>query len=366
MKLKNIILSVMFLAAGLPAAAQEQEQGRIEYEFQKHFYLGVQGGIQNAFNFYEFGKSISPNAQINFGWQFSKIFGVRLAVNAWQSKDGFKTISTGQVDYWKFNYVAPAVDLSINLTNFFGYNPKRLCNVDLLAGIGANIAFNNKEANDFESAYQAAYGLPALRSVWDGTQVSFLTRFGADVYFRLADHWQLGLEVMANVVSDKYNSKKGSGSDFYMNSLISARYIFGESYKENYIAPAAPVEKIVEKVVEKIVEVEVPVYEPMERQVFFKIGSEQMSLFEKQKIKDVAEYMKKNTEAKATIAGYSDNVSGSAKRNQELSELRAKAIVDALVKLGIEESRIEWSGKGSSVQIFDDPDLNRVGIIIAK
>lgn len=366
MKLKNIMLSVMFLAASLTAAAQEQEQGKIEYEFQKHFFLGVQGGIQNSFSGYKFGKIISPNAQINFGWQFSKIFGVRLAINAWQSKDGFKTISTDQVDYWKFNYVAPSVDLSVNLTNFFGYNPKRLCNVDLLFGVGANIAFNNKEANDFETSYQAAYGQQALRYLWDGTHTSFLTRMGADVYFRLADNWQLGLEVTANVVGDKFNSKKGGGSDWYMSSLVSARYIFGESYKEIYIAPVAPVEKIVEKVVEKVVEVEKVVYEPMERQVFFKIGSNQMSLFEKQKIKEVADYMKKNTESKATIAGYSDNVSGSVKRNQQLSELRAQAIADALVKLGVEESRIEWSGKGTSVQVFDDPELNRVGIIIAK
>lgn len=366
MKLKNILLSVMFLAASMNAAAQEQEQGRIEYEFQKHFYLGVQAGVQNAFTDYKFGKTLSPNAQINFGWQFTKVFGVRLAINAWQSKDGFNTISENKVTYWKFNYVAPAVDLTVNVTNFFGYNPKRLCNVDLIAGIGANIAFNNKEANKFETAYEAAYGEKALRYVWDGTKASFLTRFGADIYFRLADNWQLGLEATANVVSDKYNSKKGGGSDWYMNTLISGRYIFGESYKENYIAPVAPVEKIVEKVVEKIVEVENVVYEPMERQVFFKIGSSQMSLFEKQKIKEVADYMKKNTKAKATIAGYSDNVTGSAKRNQELSNLRAKAIADALVKLGIEESRIEWSGKGASVQVFDNPELNRVGIIIAE
>ena len=48
---------------------------------------------------------------------------------------------------------------------------------------------------------------------------------------------------------------------------------------------------------------------------------------------------------KIEISGHTDNV-GSAKMNQGLSERRAKAVVDFLVKKGIEASRLTYKGYG--------------------
>ncbi len=48
---------------------------------------------------------------------------------------------------WKWNYVAPMVDATFNLTNLFcEYNPDRLVEVGVFGGIGANIAWGNDEA----------------------------------------------------------------------------------------------------------------------------------------------------------------------------------------------------------------------------
>ena len=53
------------------------------------------------------------------------------------------------------------------------------------------------------------------------------------------------------------------------------------------------------------------------------------------------------------VQGHCDNT-GSAATNQTLSEQRAEAIVDKLVELGIDESRLTFVGKGSSEPIADN------------
>jgi len=45
------------------------------------------------------------------------------------------------------------------------------------------------------------------------------------------------------------------------------------------------------------------------------------------------------------ISGHTDNV-GSASYNQKLSESRAKAVVDYLLKKGVDASRLEYKGYG--------------------
>lgn len=186
---------------------------------------------------------LSPNAQLAVGYKFNPYIGARLAVNAWQSKGILKM--KGQDDpRWKWNYVAPTIDAVVDMTNLIGgYNPNRLVEVNLIAGLGMNIGFGNGEANDINAAYlkqvsgaagaNQIYGADykLLGNAWDGTVVRFLGQFGLDVNFNVAENVQVGLEVMANTLSDNYNSKIGSNSDWYFNALVGVKYAFGPKYE---------------------------------------------------------------------------------------------------------------------------------------
>ncbi len=381
MKRRSIIIAGLLLTASIATYAKNAQEvaaepgGTYEYSFKKYAYIDVQGGGQTSIGVYDLSKMISPTAQFTVGWQFSKIFGMRLGANGWQSKDGFSfpyEVPQGfdKVEFWKYNYIAPFIDLTVDLTNFGKFNPKKVCNIDLIFGAGASYAFNNDQANEFEAAYQSALGTSALRNIWDDHYLSLLARIGADFRFRLSDHLQLGLEVTANSAGGKYNSKKGASiRDWYMNALLGLRIALGKTYTETYIAPQIKeVEKIVEKIVEKekIVEVEKEIVGPMYCQIYFKIGTEAMTLFEKQKIKEIANYLKKNPEANITITGYSDSASGTKERNMKVSELRCESVAKALMDLGIEESRITKIAKGDTEQIYDDPELNRIAVCVAK
>ena len=62
------------------------------------------------------------------------------------------------------------------------------------------------------------------------------------------------------------------------------------------------------------------------------------------------EYLKEFPNFKIEIYGHTDNV-GLEKRNKELSELRAKAVSDYLISLGLDSNRIKSFGFGSSKPI---------------
>ena len=79
-------MSTMLIAGALTANAQSKE--KTVYEFQPHWYVGVQGGAQYTLGEVSFGDLISPTAQVLVGYNFSKVVGLRLGVNAWQSKAG--------------------------------------------------------------------------------------------------------------------------------------------------------------------------------------------------------------------------------------------------------------------------------------
>jgi len=63
------------------------------------------------------------------------------------------------------------------------------------------------------------------------------------------------------------------------------------------------------------------------------------------KIKEFAEFLKENPGIKAEIQGYTDN-RGNKLYNEVLSEKRAKAVYDALIKLGVPKDRLTWAGYG--------------------
>lgn len=372
MNVKNILISTALLASSLTAAAQET---RTEIDYVPNWYVGVQAGGQYTLGEVSFGDLLSPNIQVIGGYNFNPVLGLRVGINAWQSKAGL-TSKFNPDQNWKWKYIAPNVDATVNLSNLIaGYNPKRLVNVGVFAGIGANIAWGNDEAEAINSAY--GDNGQNLAYYWAGTKVRFQGRAGANVDFRITDNWAVGAELNANVVGDHYNSKKSDNADWYFNLLVGAKYTFGKSYTTRTVKVQQPEPKVVEKIVEKIVTKEVPATNnlvdkkaeekaPLRVDVFFTISSTKITIYENLKVKEVANYLKKNPQAIVEVTGYADKGTGKAEGNLKLSERRMNIVVDGLKKLGIDEKRIKASYKGDKEQPFEENDLNRVTICIAK
>ena len=373
MKFKKLLFAVL-LAMGF-TSAMAQPQTTTETVFNPHWYVRAQAGGQYTLGEVDFGDLISPNAQIAAGYNFTSVWGLRLGVNAWQSKGG--STVWGNEYKWKYKYVAPTLDATINLTNLFGgFNAKRLCDVTFFAGVGANIAFSNDEAADANAAIMAVDPTARLRYLWDGTKPRFVGQAGVDVDFNISKRVALGIEVSANTLSDHYNSKKAGNSDWYFNGLVGVKFNLGKSTKEvekKIDCPPAEtkiIERIVEKPVEKVVYKEpetAKAAETLRRDIFFTINSTRIVAKEMTKVDDIANFLKANPNAKVSITGYADKGTGNATINRSLSQRRAAVVVRTLKeKYGISESRITSDFKGDTEQPFAENNKNRVSICLAK
>ncbi|WP_338063377.1 OmpA family protein [Xylanibacter ruminicola] len=382
--MKKTILSCLMLLAGISANAQEQK-GTTEYVFEPHWYVQVQPlGAQYTLGEVSFGDLLSYNVQATVGRQFSKLWGARLAVNAWQSKAGSKFDIANKEYKWKWNYVAPTIDATFNLSNaLFGFNPNRVFDLSAFAGIGVNIGWGNSEAATADQAIRAMGTLVGangttyttnrgLEYLWDGTKVRLVGQFGLMGDFKVSDKVKIGLELSANTLNDKYNSKKAKNWDWYFNALAGVKIALGNTYSTRFIPAPEPEIRYVEKIVEKIVEVPAKAEEPeakteaLRRDIFFAIGKTVIRKSEQQKVDEVVAYLNANPEAKVNITGYADAGTGNDRINDRLAAGRADVVVKALKKAGIAASRISYDSKGARVQPFADNDSNRVSIVIAE
>ena len=390
MKFKSILLSSLLALGCTAASAQEAKTVNV---FNPHGYLQVQIGGQETLGEIGFGDLLSPNVQVGYGYNFNKVVGARVSLNAWQSKAGQEFL--GQTYKWKWNYVAPMVDATFNLSNLFcGFNPNRLVNVGVFAGIGANIAWGNDEAataqSNMNAAYtnliNSAYGTttpeankvaksdPALSYLWTGSKVRLTGRVGANVDFRVSERVSLGLEVSANTLNDRYNSKKAGNADWYFNALVGAKFTLGKTYTTKTIPAPKPVEKIIERIIEKPAPAPAPktetkqeaVDENFRRDIFFPIGNSNIAKSQTTKIAEIVTFMKENPDAKITLTGYADKGTGSAAFNDKIAARRAQTVYNTLAAKGVAKNRMIKKSMGSRVQPFEENDMNRVTICIAK
>ena len=386
MKIKKIFMSCLLLAGVLSASAQE-EYPKTVYDHNPYWYIQLQGGAQYTLGEIDFSDLISPNVQVALGRQFSPVFGARLAVNAWQSKAGIE--AAGNTYKWKWMYVAPGIDLTFNLSNLFcGFNPNRIFNFSVFGGLGANIGWDNK-INDIKAAAAALYPYTTTATgssentqyAWDGTKVRVFGRAGVAADFKVSDAVSLGLEVNANTLSDRYNSKKAGNWDWYFNALAGVKINLGKTYSTRTIeAPKVP-EKVIERVIERVVEKPAPqVVEPtravaekkeveetkFRRDIFYlKAGKTWIDKSEYHKVKEVADYMKEHPNCTVEVTGYADRGTGNPKINNNLSQRRAQAVANMLIRnYGIKKNRIKVDYKGDTIQPFAKEIENRVAIAI--
>ena len=380
MKPMKLFIASAMLAMGTAATAQATytDKDGNEYQFKKHAFLDLQGGAQYTLGEAKFGDLISPNFQGAIGYQVSPVFGLRGQINGLWSKGGWTGFRSkmGEKPYnadYKFKYVAPGVDFMFNLSNLLcGWNPNRVVNVTAFAGGGLNVAWGNDDVNNLAATLKSlnAYNLEYL---WDGTKVRPYGRAGIDVEFKVSKAVSIMLEGNANILSDKYNSKKADNPDWYFNALAGVRINLGKSYtkkekpveepapapapKQEYVAPKpepkpAPVEKKVEEI---------------RRDIFFSINSCKIAPAEDAKIREVVDFLNRNTEAKVVVTGYADKGTGNDVINDRIAGKRAAAVVWMLTKkYNIPSERITEESKGARVQPFAENAKNRVTIMIAR
>ena len=93
--------------------------------------------------------------------------------------------------------------------------------------------------------------------------------------------------------------------------------------------------------------------------IFFNTDQHQIQPKSETELKRVIQFMKENPEVKIEIAGHTDDI-GNAAYNEQLSERRARAVYEYLVKEGVAPERLKAKGYGQVQPVVpNDSDENR-------
>lgn len=242
--------------------------------------------------------------------------------------------------------------------------------------------FAEYKGNADDSGFGSYFSQPdELLTMGDGTKVQFAMMWTKPDFEKIASHAKQYGILIADFEKADGGAKKGGFRLEYLNGyvppvpgkkkslwwlwlllllLVGGLAAFFALRKPQVVE----VEKIVE--VEKVVEVEKIVYvervEEIEKNfnaAKFFVGKADLSDDAKFVLHDLAQLMEKHPELKLKLVGHTSS-EGDPVFNQKLSEARAQAAVDFLVARGIDASRLEAEGKGSSEPLDENnPEVNR-------
>lgn len=362
MKFKRLLTTtVLSLLVVVAVTAQDENRGKLK----SYSFIEVQGGGQMTYTNFDKKDLVTPTAAISIGHYFTPVVGLRLHANGGKAKSGYRSYDA---DY-KWKYVTGDLDLLLNVTNLFSSKPNHLLNLVLLGGFGVNRAWDNNELKDVLATY------PSIQTplAWNKNHLSHNLRAGARLETNVTKPVGLSLEVNANSVDDRFNSKMHNDDDWQWTAMLGLSVRFGKKY----VKPAPVAIPIVEEVVEtasaevapapvvveekpKLVTVTVP--EKMHEEIFYVIAKSDAAA--SAELERVQSFMKRNPNATVTVVGYADKGTGSVSINQRISEQRANKVAQRLVdEYGISRDRISVDAKGDTVQPFAENDKNRCVII---
>lgn len=274
-------------------------------ELNTHFYLDLQGNLGWTNKAIEGKRKMLAMAGVGLQWRLG--------------------------EYFKSRYVDPYLRAGIN------YMYK-----------GFNILYDGSEglAPDEMSWILNNYGNKEGRDRKHLIPVSL----GGGINFWLNDRIGIGLQADYLLMPYKQVANSLQGS---------ARIIWRIGGKTKKAAPAVRyVEKLVEKPVERIVEKEVVVEKPVVQtledffdQIYFDFDSYELTVESQEVLDKIAELFKRDTSRHYLITGCTD-ACGSEDYNEELSQNRARTVVEALRERGVPAEMMKWRGVGKRIAIM--------------
>ena len=376
----------MFIAAAAIAVSASAKTTVTGHKAGDNLYVGINGGATTTLTGETSFKNFQPTFGVRLGKNFTTVFGVALdadlGFNVQKQVTGSKTFING-LD----------LDLlgTVNLNNLFaGYKGEpRKFEIIALGGFGwahgfgygykAN-AVTSKVALDFalnlgsQKQWQV-YAEPYLRYALEVFQygVPFLPAplsvdFGGFKYD--ASRAQVGLKIGVNY---KFGNSNGTHNFAIeqlrdqseidaLNAKINAAQAEAAAAKADAAskdAKIADLQKQLNDCLNKPVVVEKKAAN-LQPSVVFAQGSSVVQKSQMANVEMIANYMKNNPDAKVKISGYA-SPEGKAEFNQVLSEKRADAVKNILVKkYKIAADRLVTEGIGATDKLFDEVEFNRV------
>lgn len=395
--MKKISMIMAAVAVSASVFAQTTESAKrtaiVPNRAGDNIYLGINWGVSSPLKGYKVVSNLTPELGIRLVKNFGTVFGVGVDANMHFSSTPasyelygktYKLDTKTFVDNTDINLIGTA-----NLSNLFGgYKGEPRC-FEVL-GIGG-------------FGWGHRYGDAELESITSKVGLDFAVNLGADkavqVYAEPSITWDLlgSSEVLNTLdyhndrahfsfkIGVNYKFKNSNGKhNFTIEQLRDQAEVDALNAKINDLRTTisaneaqtnrtltekeAEINRLKKELAEcqskptTVVEQVQVVKQTANLQptVVFGQGKSAVEKSQEANISLIANYMRKHPEAKVKISGYA-SPEGNPELNQRLSEARANAVKDVLVKkYRIAADRLETEGLGATDKLFDEVEFNRV------
>ena len=385
--MKKIVLLFAAFAMTVAASAQTVQESKTF----DNFYIGVNGGVATFTKGHKWMSDLNPNAGLRIGRYFTPVFGLAVESNAYFSAKPLHGVPSTTVKYLDTNLLG-----TVNLSNWFGgyKGEPRLFEVVALAGLGWGHMFTT-------SADRAALELENAKynDLTSKAAIDFVFNLGAkkawQFYIEPAILWNLDASDKAGYgTMPLYNLNKSAVQlnagfvykfpcsngthNFKIAELRDQAEIDGLNAKINELrANLNDKDAMLAAKDAQIRDLQAaldacnnrpcdPVYvKPatatnLQPTVLFRKGKTVIDPAQYAPIELIASYMKNHPEAKIEIKGYA-SPEGPLELNNKLSEGRANAVMNALIKkYKISADRLSAQGCGPTDELFEELEFNRV------
>lgn len=356
---KSALLLAVCCLMPLAANAQENEK-TLTYP---QIFVGVQGGAQTTLTDYNNWKLATPTASFSFGSFFTPVIGARLHLNGIWNKGGYR--DEAEDFKYKYKYLTTDLDMMVNLSTLIGRKSYYPLNVYLIGGVGLNYAWDNGDAFARKDKLLIAY---------ENNCFSHNARVGLQLDWNVSKHVGINLEVNANNLKDRYNSKVSKKGDWQLTAQIGLAYKFaakkgakskGQEAKNKEQVTAEVWETRQDTIwYDDVVEMPKSAESSKTWTVFYNVSESDLNADEQ--LAEIGAFLKDWQGCKVEVKSYADAKTGNPEKNMELSKQRCEKAVKALVDAGVPASVITSNYYGDTIQPFADNDKNRVSIIIAS
>ncbi len=378
------------LAAGMMAASVNAQNTTItSNKAGDNWYVGVNAGVSTYLTKQTtdggFFKSLAPTFGVRVGKNLTTVFGLALDADVhFKSNDKWYAGSKTFIEDLDVELLG-----TFNLSNLFsGYKGEpRPFEVIALGGFGWSHGFNHlPKANELDSriALDFAFNL--------GDQKQWQLYVEPSLTYTL-DQWaggiNTGLPFQYDVNRSEFslkagvNYKFGNSNDthnFAIAQLRDQAEIDGLNAKINELradnnakdGQIANDAKTIADLQKKLADCESRPTQVVEEKkenvlqphVIFRQGKSTIDAAQYASVEMVAKYMKNHKDAKVKVLGYA-SPEGNKELNQKLSEARANAVKNALVKkYKIAADRISVEGLGATDKLSSENDFNRVAMFV--
>ena len=383
-------LVILFAAAVVAASASAQTV--TESKTFDNFYVGINGGVATKTTGHAWLKGLDPNAGVRVGRYFTPVFGLAAESNAYFSNKPANSFGT------TVRALNTSLLATVNLSNWFGgyKGEPRLFEVVPVFGFGWYHSFGNKTLSDMNFTTTnpdvvAQYALTKKDALTSKAGIDFAFNLGSakawQVYVEPSINWFLNgfagneeiqynlnksfVQLNAGVV---YKFKNSNGThNFTVAKLFDQSEIDGLNSQINSLrsdlnnkdSELASKDRQINDLKKALNECNAKPKKAatatnLQPTVIFRQGKSVVDPAQYANIELIAQYMKNHKDANVEIKGYA-SPEGSKELNQKLSEDRANAVKNILVKkYKIAADRLTTKGMGATDKLFEQVEFNRV------